>query len=154
MLKQGRKYLWKITQFQIFAIAPENREKERVWGWMAGRKEKAYFCPNIHILWENTSLCSPTLQQWVHSIVFALYLLKASRQCSSSSMFVYKRHCRAGNAFQYPTTWIILKRSLFFRLNLTQWYKIIPAGALEGLNPLRIGFKREKKDTEKLFSII
>lgn len=31
---------------------------------------------------------------------------------------------------------------------MTQWYKIIPAGALERLNPLRIGFKREKKDTE------
>lgn len=48
--------------------------------------------------------------------------------------------------------WIILK-SLFFRWDLTQWYKIIPAGALERPNPLRIGFKREKKDTKNLFSV-
>lgn len=46
---------------------------------------------------------------------------------------------------------LFLKRSLFFRLDLTQWYKIIPAGALERLNLPRIGFKREEKRHRKTF---
>lgn len=150
MLRRERKYE-KRTQLQIFC----HREKERAWDRVGGGKEKAsYFGPNIHSCGKYTFMLSKSPAMRPQPVSSSSLENVHKIHCSSFSVIVYKRHCKAGNAFWYPTMWIILKRSLFFRFDLTQCYKIIPAGALERLNPLRIGFKREKKDRpKKLFSI-
>lgn len=109
-LKQERKYVHEErTQFQIFPFAPENSAKERVWGWVGERKEKAfYFSPNIQILWEIHLY--DLLVSSNESIVLSL-VYNSSRPlenghrlyCSSFSMIVHKRYRDAGNAFQYQT---------------------------------------------------
>lgn len=151
MFKQERKYLWKRTQFQIFVIAPENRDKERAWGRVGVGRRKLLIlvqtfpsCGKYTFMFSSPLAMSPRASSLPYissrppENVHKIY-------CLSFSPIVYKTHRNADNAFQYPTTWTLLKRSLFFRWDLTQWHKIIPTGALERPNPRRMGFKRKKK---------
>ena len=146
-VKQERTYIWKKNTIQIFAIAPETREEEKAWGRWGWEGESCLFCSKHARPVGNTPLCCPRPRQWIRSIHFASQLLEppgdAHRTYCSALPWLYTRG--ADNAFQYPTVWIILNRSLFFRWDLIQWYKIIPAGALERPNPLRMEFKRKKK---------
>lgn len=138
----------------ISHICHSSREQQKGKSLGQGGEEKAsYFGPNVCILWEIHlyALLASTNEFRAFSWLYISSRPSENVQkiyCFSFSMVVYKRHHKADSAFQDLRTWIILKRSLFCRLDLTQWYKIIPAGALERPNPLRIGFKREKKETE------